>query len=261
MSELATRATRRGASPGSRSHLIGTAAFRPDAELAEIVEIFSTFVRAFVPASGLAVRVTRGSRCEVLATRFAATASVKAAQLARGGVVELSAGDFEAPGGASPLFWIASTPTEEALEHGVVAVRLGASFPRPKAPRAEDAIAHAVATLLEAAGDVEGCVSAIGAAEPTPLSVTDDALATERASETAARRDDLAWLEGHVRAAAPWVLVPAARTGALSRPPPDVVTLRRIATGVLVTTDVGSPFAPDPKALATLRTWLAPLLA
>ena len=248
------------AGPRLPTHLAAAIAFGADASLEAIAELFSTFVRAFVPDGGLAVRVTRGKQCEVLPSRFSATAAVKAAQLARGGIVELSAGAYEEPGMKMPLFWIASTPAEDAETRGVVPVRIGVSFPRPRAATGEAALAHAVDVLLEAAADIEGCASALATAETLPLTVTRDANAFEIEAGTSKKRDVAAWLAEHVRAPGPWVLVPGARARDLSRPPPDGLTLRKLASGVLVSIDGGSPFAPDEEALETLAAWLAPVL-
>lgn len=214
-----------------RRFLVCSLSFDAEASLETTSELFSTFVQAFCPSEGLHVRVTRGARREVLPTRFSQTATVKAAQLARGGSVELSAGStFALPG--DPVFWIASEPEEE------VKVRIGLCLERPESAEAESAVAHAASTLVEAAAELPGCVAAIAMVQPDARSVDEDILE----------------MQGHAHGATWRVLVPSSRMRALPRPPPPDVTLVRVPNGVLVKRDTDTPFADaDPR----FEAWLA----
>ncbi len=214
-----------------RRFLVCSLSFDAEASLETTSELFSTFVQAFCPNEGLHVRVTRGTRREVLPARFSQTATVKAAQLARGGSVELSAGSsFALPG--DPVFWIASQPEDE------VKVRVGLCLERPRRSEAEAAVALAASTLVEAATELEGCAAAVVSVQPEPRSVDEDVLE----------------MQGHAHAVTWRMLVPSARMRALPRPPPPGVTLVRVPGGVLVKRDVESPFAD---ADARFEAWLA----
>src|ERR1700744_4942918 len=129
----------------SEQHPFGGPAIElgPDAHLGAVAETMSELVRAFFPPDGLRVRATRGPRTEILGARFSRTANISAKQLARGGSVELTAGDFDEPRPSMPVFWITSE-----LENAIP-TRFGCSFVRPTTEKASLAIAHALSTVLE----------------------------------------------------------------------------------------------------------------
>ena len=72
-----------------------------------------------------------------------------------------------------PLFWVASRPAaregEEDDDH--VPLRFGFTIARPGADGAGAAVAHALRSLVEACVELEGCVSAVVAAQELPLSL------------------------------------------------------------------------------------------
>lgn len=202
----------------------------PDAHLGSVAETMSELVRAFVPPDGLRVRVTRGPRTEILGARFSRTANISSKQLARGGSVELTAGDFEEPRANMPLFWITSEP------ENAIPTRFGCSFVRPTNEKAAQAIAVALSTVLEVAVDLPNCVSAIASGTEEPMSLANSKMRPP------------GWR----------VLVPSKRMSGLSRPPPDKITLQRCENGVLIKDDTETPFAATD--LSRLERWLLPAL-
>ncbi len=218
----------------ARAWAVGEIGFGADADLETVSEVVSTFVRAFVPPEGLRVRAARGARSEVLPGRFSATSSISAKQLARGGSVELTAGDFQKGAPEKPLFWVDSRPGAEVVDE--LPVRIGFCMPRPASARGEEAVATAMNAVAEAAADVPGCISIFVTAQERALSL---ATAATEPSEPAA-----AWR----------LLVPKGRVRGLSRPPPDGLTLKPVASGLLVCVDAKTPFVMGD--LATLERWL-----
>jgi hypothetical protein len=238
-----------------RGHAVGAIAFGAEAELETVSALASALVRAFCPPHGLRVRASRGARTEILPARFSSTASIRAAQLARGGSVELTAGDFDDPLPRLPLFWVTSDPAAPARDR--VPLEIGFSIARPGAERSERAIAHAMSTMIEAAADVEGCLSAIVTAQDAPLTLAAGELPYEALAGTAPRARDATWLRSHVRSPGWQILVPRAAVRLLSRPP-DALTLERVASGLLVKIDTATPFACGPRA--DVERWLLPVL-
>jgi hypothetical protein len=241
-----------------RGHLVGTFAFGAEADLETVSSLVSAFVRAFCPPTGLAVRASRGARTEVLPSRFSPTASISATQLARGGSVELTAGGFDEVRASLPLFWVASQPAM-AIEDDVIALRFGCCFVRPGADKPEGAIAHAVNAMVEAAVEVKGCLSAIATAQDAPMTLAKRTLPYEVLAGTQENANDALWLRSHVRAPGWRVLVPKSKIKSLSRPPPDGVTLERVASGLLVKVDTPTPFTMA--ATGDLEQWLLPLFS
>jgi hypothetical protein len=244
-----------------RDYAVGTVAFGAACDLETVSTLFSTFVRAFCPPGGLGVRVSRGSRSEVLPARFSPTASVSAKQVARGGSVELTESDTELEHLMRPLFWITSRPPslspEDETEDGV-RVSFGWCIARPGAERPELAITQAMSTMIETAAEAEGCLSALLTAQGRPLTLRSSALAYESLAETEGRGADARWLRAHVRSPGWAVLVPRAGVSALSRPPPSCVSLERVASGLLVRSDAPTPFAMT--ETEAQERWLLPLL-
>jgi hypothetical protein len=239
-----------------RTHAVGTISFGAACALETVSKLVSTFVRAFCPRGGLRVRVSRGTRSEVLGIRFSQTASISATQLARGGTVELTESDFEVP--LRPLFWV--TSRAPAPDDGdAVRLSFGWCIARPGAERAEVAISEAMNAMVEAAADAKDCVAALVTAQGRPLSLGASVLPYESLASTAGKADDARWLRRHVRSPGWRVLVPKARAGELSRPPPPGVSLQRVRSGSLVSAVAATPFALT--ATDDLETWLLPLTA
>lgn len=233
-----------------RGYAIATIAFGREADLETVSSLASEFVRAFSPRDGLRVRAARGPKREILPARFSRTASIRSSQLARGGSIELSAGDFDEPRPGLPVIWVTSAPPHEDGGDDV-ALRLGFCTPRPRTEKSELAVAHALSTLVEAAVEVDGCVEALATAQGAPLTLTNDMLPFERATETR----DAAWLRDHVRSPGWRVLVPRPRRVK----PPAGVSVERVPSGQLVRVDAPTPFAVP--SFDALERWLAPLLA
>ena len=201
----------------------GLITFRPEADLELIAKVFSELVTAFCPPGGLRVRVSRGKRTEVLGTRFSQTSAISAAQLQKGGSVELTAGaDFDQPAKGMPLFWITSDPEAEQI-----AVRIGFCIIKPPSGEAERAIAHAISTIMEVASDIPGCLECEAAAQPDYTALVDEEV-TEPGWRTLVLKD---------------------RVKTLKRPPPDGVTIDRCKNGVLVKVDTPSPWSPVSPAI------------
>lgn len=217
-----------------RGWAVGEIGFGADADLEMVSEVVSTFVRAFVPPDGLKVRASRGARSEVLPIRFSASSTISAKQLTRGGSVELTAGDFQKGAPDKPLFWVDSRPGAEVMDE--IPVRVGFCMPRPASARGEEAVAIAMNAIAEAAADVAGCTGLTVTAQERPLALA--TAATEPGEPIAAWR----------------VLVPKGRVRGLSRPPPDGLTLKPVASGLLVCVDAKTPFAMGD--VATLERWL-----
>ncbi len=245
-----------------RTFAVGTISFGAGCELETVSSLVSTFVRAFCPRDGLRVRVSRGTRSEVLPIRFTQKAAISATQLARGGSVELTEADFETA--ARPLFWVSSraTPADVAKgakdDAGVVRLQFGWSIARPPASRAELAIAEAMSTMIEAAVEVKDCIAALVTAQGRPLTKAAAILPYESLASTDGSADDARWLRRHARSPGWQVLVPRARAAALSKSLPESLSLQRVRNGVLVRTDAPTPFALD--ATNELETWLLPAL-
>jgi hypothetical protein len=224
-----------------------------------VSSLVSTFVRAFCSRDGLRVRVSRGARTEILPSRFSQTASISAKQLARGGTVELTETDFESP--SRPLFWVASragAPDGSGAEDDKVRLSFGWCIGRPRTEPAALAIAEAMSAMIEAAVDAKDCVAALVTAQGRSLAMADAALPYELMSKADGHADDAGWLRAHVRSPGWQVLVPRARTKALSKKAPTSVSLVRVRAGLLVRTDAPTPFAMD--TMAELETWLRPVL-
>jgi hypothetical protein len=241
-----------------RAHGVGTLSFGAACELETVSTLISSFVRAFCPRDGLRVRVSRGARSEVLPNRFAPTSSISAKQLERGGSVELTESDFEAP--RRPLFWVASRAPEPAgtdPNAGAMRLSFGWCIARPGTEGAEVAVAEAMNAMVEAACDAKDCLAAFVTAQGRSLTMSASVLPYESLAGTVGRADDAEWLSRHVRSPGWRVLVPRARARALSRPPPTGVSLRRVRSGLLVCADAPTPFAMD--ATNDLETWLLPV--
>ena len=246
-----------------RTHAVGTISFGAACELETVSKLISTFVRAFCPRDGLRVRVSRGTRSEVLGIRFSQTASISATQLERGGSVELSESELDMPreplwGMMRPLFWVTSrTPTPEEEPEDKIRLSFGWCIARPGLERAELAISEAMNAMVEAAAEAKDCLAALVTAQGQPLTLNASVLPYEALAGTAGREDDARWLRRHVRSPGWRVLVPKSRASALSRPPPPSVSLQRVRSGLLV-----GAAAPTPYALTTteeMETWLLPV--
>ncbi|MBX3231906.1 MAG: hypothetical protein KIT84_12070 [Labilithrix sp.] len=238
-----------------RNYAVGTFAFGAEADLESVANVMSELVRAFAPPDGLRVQVTRGEKSEVLPSRFSRTASIKAAQLARGGSVELTAGHFFHDPMAAPIFWIANDPAV-LDEQDAVPLHFGFALTRPGADAPERALAHAMSVIAEVAAGLEGCLSAVVAAQGTPISLADTTLPYETLAGTVAKREDGRWLRAHARSPGWRTLIPRAKMKGLARPPPDGVTLARVPSGVLVQHDAPTPFAVGDTT--DVERWLLP---
>ena len=237
-----------------RTHAIGTISFGAGCELETVSKLVSTFVRAFCPRDGLRVRVSRGTRSEVLGIRFSQTASISATQLERGGTVELTESDFELP--LRPIFWVTSrAPAPD--DDDDVRLSFGWCIGRPGADRPELAISEAMNAMVEAAADAKDCLAALVTAQGRPLTLAASVLPYESLASTAGHADDARWLRRHVRSPGWRVLVPRTRVPALSKPPPQGVSLQRVRSGSLVSADAPTPFAMT--ATETMETWLLPV--
>lgn len=245
-----------------RTHAVGSIAFGGEADLGAVAEVASALFRAFSPSAGFRVRVSRGPRSENLPRPFNRSASVSAAQLARGGRVELSTVDFAVDPLAVPAFWIQS----RATEHDAFSIDdevdeppriLGFCLARPTSNDAALAIGEAMHAIVEAAADVEGCVSAIATAQGKPLRLRSPLLPFEAMVEAGREVRTERWLRGHVRSPAWAALLPHACLKRLGRPPASVTTSHATA-GVVVKLAAESPFAVD--GFSELETWLAPVL-
>lgn len=245
-----------------RTHAVGTIAFAAEADLSAVAEVASALFRAFTPSAGFRVRVSRGTRSENLPRPFNRSASVSAAQLARGGRVELSTVDFEVDPLAIPSFWVQS----RAIDGDAFSIDdevdepprvLGFCLARPTSGTAAVAIGEAMHAIVEAAADVEGCVSAIATAQGRPLRWSDPLLPFEAMVEVDAEARKERWLRRHVRSPAWSALLPHACVKRLGKPPPSVTTSDATA-GVVVKLAAENPFAVDD--FSELETWLAPVL-
>jgi hypothetical protein len=243
----------------ARTHAVGAFAFDASADLETVSEHLSTFLHAFVPTEGLRIRAARASKREVLPARFTRTSFVRANQLARGGTLELARRDLDPVEGrcAEPIFWIASRAPSDAGDD-LAPLRFGLSVARPRADGPERAVAHALHTFIEACVELEGCVSAIVAAQGPPVTLASPSLAYEALAGTEADGARTGWLRDHVRAPGWRVLVPRARARDLAKKLPAGVTRERVRGGLLVQLD-----APTPHAVTDtgpLERWLSPLL-
>lgn len=247
-----------------RTHAVGTISFGAACELETVSKLVSTFVRAFCPRDGLRVRVSRGARTEVLGIRFSQTASISATQLERGGSVELSEGELDAPltpilaGTMRPIFWVTSrSPAPEDAPEDKPRLSFGWCIARPAAARAELAVSEAMNAMVEAAAEAKDCVAALVTAQGRPLTLNASVLPYEALANRAGRSDDAAWLRRHVRSPGWRVLVPKSRASALSRPPPPSVSLERVRSGWLVSAAAPTPFAL--RNMEEMETWLLPV--
>lgn len=211
----------------AHNYAAGLITFGPEADLETVAKVFTELVTAFTPPGGLRVRVSRGSRTEVLGTRFQQTSAISAAQLSKGGSVELTAGaDFDAPSKSMPLFWVVSDPEAEDI-----VVRFGFSIVKPLNYNAELAVATAISTVMEVAADVTGCLSA----------------------ETAAQSDYTALVDEEVTETGWRTLISKEQMKSLKRPLPDGVSLERCKNGALVMVETDSPWLP---VNAAITKWL-----
>ena len=249
-------------------HLVCALDFDGRADLEKVAARISSLLQAFAPSEGLTVRAARGTKREVLPTRFRPTAQVSAAQLARGGTLELGYPLVEpAPGRCTnPVFWVASEPARiedfedaEEDEDAPPALRFGMCLERPASARAEAAITEALRTFVEACVVLEGCISAILTTQEPPASLASPALAYELFAGTDEEARRAAWLRAHVRAPGWLVLVPGEVTEALPDPPPEGLAIERVRAGVLAHREAAeTPFATA--GAETMETWLGALL-
>lgn len=243
-------------------HLVCTVDFDADAELDKVAERLSSLLQAFAPEEGLVVRAARGAKREVLAARFRPTTDVSAAQLARGGTLELGHHHVEPVDGRcpNPIFWVASDPPHDGREdeEAPAALRFGLCLERPASPRAEAAITEALRTFVEACVVLEGCVSAVLTAQEPPVSLASPALAYEAFAGNGDEAPSVAWLRGHVRAPGWLVLVPRDAAEALPEVEGSGIEIERVRGGFLARATTESPFVAPGREV--METWLAPVL-
>ena len=239
---------------GRRDFAVGWVAFDGRAGLTPLDAVVAPLVEVLCPSTGYEIRVTRGRARQSLARRFSPSSRISAAQLQRGGAIELSYGSPDVVGPGLPLLWVAHQPggtPVEALDvpakagvvHDAVPFVFGWCIPATGNAQGEHAITEVMEAAVVAAANLAGCIGAFLTAQGDGVTYGDSVLAYERLAETSAGAGRAAWLSGHVRAPGWLVLVPGAAAKRLPDKSPAGVRVTKVPAGVLVRAEGKTPYA------------------